>query len=77
MKTIIEKVIDNKLAQLILDADLTVKVVYDNICINSSAGNTWNNLNGSGLEEAYLDMLVFSYIRVSNVDLDKLCEELD
>ena len=63
MKIIIEKVIDNKLAQLVLCSDnLTVNIIYDGICIDSSAGGTWANLNGSGLEEGYLDMIVSSYL---------------
>jgi hypothetical protein len=45
MQVIMEKTINNKLAQLILcDDNITVKTLYDGKCIDSSAGNTYNNI---------------------------------
>lgn len=41
MRIVLEKVIDNKLAQLVLLNDnSTVKVLYNGVCIDSSEGNT-------------------------------------
>lgn len=62
MKIIVEKVKDNKLAQLVLCSDnLTVNVIYDGICIDSSSGGTWDNIK-SDFIEIYLDMIVSSYL---------------
>lgn len=63
MQVIIEKTIKNKEAKLVLaDDNVTVQVIYDNIVIDTSAGDTWKNLNGTGLEEGYLDVVVNSII---------------
>lgn len=62
MNIIIEKVKDNKLAQLILcDDNLTVNVIYDGICIDSRSGGTWDNIKFDFIE-IYLDMIVSSYL---------------
>lgn len=76
MKVIVEKVKDNKLAQLILCNDsLTVNVVYDGVCIDSSSGNTWGNIKSEFIE-IYLDMIVSSYLDSKKYE-DLLNKELE
>lgn len=74
MNIIKEKIIDDKLAQLILDDDnITLKVVYEGICIDESAGGTWENIKDGEMIGGYLDVIVYSYIdKIAN---DKAFEE--
>lgn len=79
MKIVLEKVIDNKLAQLVLLNDnSTVNVLYNGVCIDSSGGNTWNNMKDEDLLDSYLDLIVESYLTKAreSEEFNKLCEEL-
>ena len=74
MQIVLEKVIDNKLAQLVLaDDNITVQVIYDGIVIDESAGGTWNNIS-NGLEEGYLSIIIDSYLEhsVQDIQFNKL-----
>ena len=63
MKVILEKIIKNKLAQLILcDDNITVNVVYDGEVIDSSGGGTWDNIKNTDLVCEYLTLIVEDYI---------------
>lgn len=69
MKVVVEKNIQGKLAQLILQADgVTLEVMYDGECILLDR-EIWEDLKGTDLIEVYLDMTVESYLG------DKVCEE--
>jgi hypothetical protein len=70
MKIIKEKTIENKLAQLILcDDNITVQIVYDGKCIESSAGNTYNNIKDEDwAQEAFLDFAVTDLIEKETID---------
>ena len=74
-----EKTINNKLAQLILDEDnITVKVIYNGVCIDSSSGNTWNNIKDEDwLQESMIDFAVTCLGDKKDKDFDKMLEELD
>ena len=79
MRIVLEKVIDNKLAQLVLLNDNSiVKVLYNGVCIDSSEGNTWNNMKDEDLLDSYLDLIVESYLTKAreSEEFNKLCEEL-
>ena len=79
MRIVLEKVIDNKLAQLVLLNDnSTVKVLYNGVCIDSSEGNTWNNMKDEDLLDSYLDLIVESYLTKArdSEEFNNLCEEL-
>ena len=80
MNIVKEKVIDDKLAQLVLlDDNTTLNVLYNGICIDTSKGNTWNNIKDEDLLDCYLDLITESYISNSKEkdEFNKLCEELD
>lgn len=76
MSTIIrEGVVNNKLAQLVLKDDgITVDILYGGVCIDSSAGGTWSNIKDTDLIDAYLSMIVDSYIQ--RISGDKAFEDL-
>ena len=70
MKVIIEKIIENKVAKLVLASDnVTVQVWYNDKLIDESAGGTWKNISG-GLEEGYLDITVDTHIESRHKDND-------
>ena len=78
MQIVLEKVIDNKLAQLVLaDDNITVQVIYDGVVIDESAGGTWNNIS-NGLEEGYLSIIIDSYLEnsVEDIEFNKLVKSL-
>lgn len=81
MQVILEKTIKNKEAKLVLaDDNVTVQVIYDNKLIDTSAGDTWKNLNGTGLEEGYLEVVVNSIIDEQssyNAEFEEMKGELD
>jgi hypothetical protein len=70
MKVLMKKVINNKLAQLVLcDDKVTVKTLYDGKCIDSSAGNTYNNIKDEKwIQEAFIDFAVQEVIKKETKD---------
>lgn len=63
MKVVASKLINNKLAQLVLKEDnVTVQVVYDDKIISESSKGTWDNLKCSDLKKSYLNLIVLSYL---------------
>lgn len=64
---------------MLQDDNIIVEVLYNGECIDLSANNTWNNIKDSDLIEAYLDLVVGSYLKQikSNKFLDEISKELD
>lgn len=79
MKVILEKMIEGKSAQLLLDENKVVNVVYDKILLSSNEGNTFNILESNNMLEDYLDMLVESYLKDkrSDEEFEEVCKNLD
>lgn len=79
MKVILEKMIEGKSAQLLLDENKVVNVVYDKILLSSNKGNTFNILESNNMLEDYLDMLVESYLKDkrSDEEFEEVCKNLD
>lgn len=61
VKVVSEKSIQGKLAQLVLQSGVILKVIYDGECILSDS-EIWGDLRGTDLIEVYLDMVVESYL---------------
>jgi hypothetical protein len=80
MQIIMEKTINNKLAQLILcDDGITVETVYDGKCIDSSDGNTYNNIKDEKwVQEAFIDSAVADLIDSKTIDpiFEEMVKEL-
>ena len=79
MKVILEKMIEGKSAQLLLDENKVVNVVYDKILLSRNEGNTFNILESNDMLEDYLDMLVESYLKDkrSDEEFKEVCKNLD
>jgi hypothetical protein len=81
MKVIFEKVINDKLAQLVLcDDNITVNTLYDGVCVNSSSENTYNNIKDEKwIQEAILDLEVNCVLRKNNVndEIQSMIDALD
>lgn len=79
MKVILEKMIEGKSAQLLLDENKVVNVVYDKILLSRNEGNTFNILESNDMLEDYLDMLVESYLKDKRNDeeFEEVCKNLD
>lgn len=74
-----EKIIKDKLAQLVLEDDnITVSVIYDGICIDSSGGNTWNNIKDEcWIQDAFIDMAVNEFTHEADSEFKEMLAELD
>ena len=79
MKVILEKIIKNKLAQLVLcDDNITVNVVYDGEVIDSSGGGTWENIKDElWFQEFILSDTVSEYLMKKDSTLQEMLLELD
>lgn len=79
MKVILEKIIKNKLAQLVLcDDNITVNVVYDGEVIDSSGGGTWENIKDElWFQEFILSDTVSEYLMEKDSTLQEMLLELD
>lgn len=79
MRVILEKMIEGKSAQLLLDENKVVNVVYDKILLSSNEGSTFNILESNNMLEDYLDMLVESYLKDkrSDEEFEEVCKNLD
>lgn len=79
MKIVKEKIIDDKLAQLVLlDDNITVNVLYDGVCIDSSSGNTWNNIKDEDwIQETLIDFAVKEVSKEVDAEFLSMLDELD
>ena len=79
MKIVKEKIIDDKLAQLVLlDDNITVNVLYDGVCIDSSDGNTWNNIKDEDwIQETLIDFAVKEVSKEVDAEFLSMLDELD
>lgn len=79
MKIVKEKIIDDKLAQLVLlDDNITVNVLYDGVCIDSSGGNTWNNIKDEDwIQETLIDFAVKEVSKEVDAEFLSMLDELD
>lgn len=79
MKVILEKLVKNKLAQLVLcDNNITVNVVYDGEVIDSSGGSTWDNIKDElWFQEFILNDTISEYLMEKDSTLQEMLLELD
>lgn len=79
MKIVKEKIIDDKLAQLVLlDDNITVNVLYDGVRIDSSGGNTWNNIKDEDwIQETLIDFAVKEVSKEVDAEFLSMLDELD
>ena len=79
MKIVKEKIIDDKLAQLVLlDDIITVNVLYDGVRFDSSGGNTWNNIKDEDwIQETLIDFAVKEVSKEVDAEFLSMLDELD